>query len=160
MPSTHLSLHYHFVFSTKDRHPFITDDWRARLHEYLGGSIRAANAIPEAVGGTPDHVHLLVGLRATHSVAIFVQDVKQTSSSWIHKTIGVKNFLWQPGYGAFTVSVSNCGAVKEYVTNQVEHHRKKRSRRNTWNSSENTRLNTTTNICGNCFTCPGRDNGN
>ena len=65
MPSTHLSLHYHVVFSTKDRHPFIADDWRNRLHEYLGGLIRAADGIPEAIGGTADHVHLLVGLRDT-----------------------------------------------------------------------------------------------
>ena len=125
MPSTHLSLHYHIVFSTKDRHPFIADDWRKRLHKYLGGLVRAADGIPEAIGGTVDHVHLLVGLRATHSLASFVQDIKQTSSRWIHETIGVKNFTWQPGYGAFTVSVSNCDAAKEYIVGQAEHHRTK-----------------------------------
>ncbi|MDQ6631100.1 MAG: transposase [Verrucomicrobiota bacterium] len=97
MPSTHLSLHYHIVFSTKDRYPFIADDWRGRLHEYLGGLIRAANAVPEVVGGTADHAHLLAGLRATHSLAAFMQDIKQTSSRWIHETIGVKNFAWQQG---------------------------------------------------------------
>jgi REP element-mobilizing transposase RayT len=68
---------------------------------------------------------LLVGLRATHSLASFVQDIKQSSSQWIHETIGVKNFAWQPGYAAFTVSVSNRDAVKEYIANQVEHHRTK-----------------------------------
>jgi putative transposase len=51
--------------------------------------------------------------------------IKQTSSHWIHETIGVKNFAWQPGHDAFTVSVSNCDAVKEYIANQVEHHRTK-----------------------------------
>jgi len=123
MPSTHLSLHFHIVFSTKDRHPFIADEWRARLHEYLGGLVRAADAIPEAIGGTADHVHMLVGLRATQALASFVQDIKQTSSRWIHETIGAKNFAWQQGYGAFTVSMSNCSAVKEYIGNQTEHHR-------------------------------------
>jgi putative transposase len=125
MPSTHLSLHFHIIFSTKDRHPFITEDWRSRLHEYLGGLIREADGIPEAIGGTADHVHLLVGLRATHSLATFVQDIKQSSSRWIHESIGVKNFSWQPGYGAFTVSVSNCESVKAYIASQAEHHRKK-----------------------------------
>jgi REP element-mobilizing transposase RayT len=125
MPSTHLSLHFHIVFSTKDRYPFITDAWRLRLHEYLGGLIRAADGVPEAVGGTADHVHLLAGLRATHALATFVQDIKQTSSRWIHETIGINNFAWQPGYGAFTVSASNCPAVKEYIANQMEHHRVK-----------------------------------
>jgi len=125
MPSTHLSLHYHIVFSTKDRYPFIEEQWRARLHEYLGGLTRAADGIPEAIGGTADHVHLLVGLRATHSLAAFVQDIKQTSSRWIHETICVKNFAWQPGYAAFTVSVSNRDVVKEYIANQPDHHRTK-----------------------------------
>lgn len=125
MPSTHLSLHYHIVFSTKDRHPFIADEWRDRLHGYLGGLIRHAEGIPEAIGGIADHVHLLAGLRATHSLATFVQDVKQTSSKWIHETVGAKDFAWQQGYGAFTVSVSNCDAVKEYIAKQPEHHRKR-----------------------------------
>ena len=125
MPSTHTSLHFHIVFSTKDRHPFIVDAWRARLHEYLGGLVRAAGGVAEAVGGTADHVHLLVSLRATHAMSSFVQDIKQTSSRWIHETIEVKNFAWQPGYGAFTVSVSNCDGVKEYIADQARHHRTK-----------------------------------
>lgn len=125
MPSTHLSLHFHIVFSTKGRHPFIDAAWRARLHEYLGGLVRAADGIPEAIGGTADHVHLLVGLKATHTLSAFVQDIKQTSSRWIHETIGVKNSPWQQGYGAFTVSESNREAAKEYIAKQEEHHRTK-----------------------------------
>jgi REP element-mobilizing transposase RayT len=101
-----------------------TNVYRNRQIRFIA-LIRAADAIPEAVGGTADHVHLLVGLRATHSLASLVQDIKQTSSRWIHETIGVENFAWQPGYGAFTVSVSNCSAVKEYIANQAEHHRTK-----------------------------------
>jgi REP element-mobilizing transposase RayT len=125
MPSTHLSLHYHIIFSTKDRHPSIAQEWRARLHEYLGGLVRAADAVPEAIGGAADHIHLLAGLRATHTLASFVQDIKQTSSRWIHETIGVRDFAWQQGYGAFTVSISYREAVKEYITTQAEHHRAK-----------------------------------
>ncbi|HWI59924.1 MAG TPA: IS200/IS605 family transposase [Bacillota bacterium] len=123
MPSTHLSLHYHVVFSTKDRQPLIAEEWRGRLFEYLGGLIRAAEGIPEAVGGTTDQVHMLIGLRATHTLASFIQDIKQTSSHWVHETIGLKSFSWQPGYGAFTVSVSNREAVREYIAHQADHHR-------------------------------------
>jgi REP element-mobilizing transposase RayT len=125
MPTTHLSLHFHIVFSTKDRHPFIGEAWRNRLHEYLGGLIRAGDGVPEAIGGVADHVHLLAGLRATHTLATFVQDIKQSSSRWIHETVGVKNFRWQPGYAAFTVSVSNCELVKKYIARQPSHHRTK-----------------------------------
>jgi putative transposase len=125
MPATHLSLHYHLVFSTKDRQPYLADAWRVRFHEYLGGLIRAASGVPEAIGGTADHVHVLAGLRATQPLASFVQDSKQTSSRWINETFGLKQFAWQPGYGAFTVSASNREGVKKYIANQSEHHRVK-----------------------------------
>lgn len=125
MPSTHLSPHYHVVFSVKNRHPAIADAWRKRAHEYLGGLIRAAQGVPEAVGGMADHVHLLAGLPATIALATFVQDIKQTSSHWIKDEMRVKNFAWQPGYGAFTVSPSHRDAVKKYIANQETHHRVK-----------------------------------
>ena len=65
MPSTYLSLHYHLVFSTKNREALIAPEWRARLHEYLGGTVRGLGGFPEGIGGVADHVHLLVGLKAT-----------------------------------------------------------------------------------------------
>jgi REP element-mobilizing transposase RayT len=125
MPSTHTSLHVHVVFSTKDRRPWIDSPWRARLQEYLGGLVRTAKAVPEAVGGTADHVHLLIGFRPTHVLATLVQDVKQTSSRWVHETIGEKEFAWQQGYGAFSVSPNACASVQAYISNQEEHHRTK-----------------------------------
>ena len=69
MPSTHLSLHYHLIFSTKDRVAFMHKDWRGRLHAYMGGIINDMGGISEMIGGVEDHVHLLVGLRATHRLA-------------------------------------------------------------------------------------------
>ena len=125
MPSTHLTLHYHIVFSTNDRHLFTADAWRPRLHEYLGGLVRATDRIPKSIGGTADHVHLLVDLRATHALASFVQHIKQSSSHRIREAIGVKHFAWPPGYGAFTVSISNCAAVREYIANQIGYPRTK-----------------------------------
>ncbi len=59
MPSTHLSLRYHLVFSTKNRLPMITRDWRSNLYSYLGGIVKGINGVPLAIGGIEDHVHLL-----------------------------------------------------------------------------------------------------
>jgi REP element-mobilizing transposase RayT len=123
MASTFLSLHYHIVFSTKDRRPLLRDPWRNNLHEYLGGAVRGLGGIPEAVGGVEDHVHLLVGLKATHCLADFMRDLKRSSSNWIAEN-HEKDFAWQDGYAAFTVSVSNRAAVREYIQNQPEHHQK------------------------------------
>lgn len=125
MPSTHLSLHYHIVFSTKERRAAIKDEWRDRLHGFLGGCLKTLDAVPEAIGGTSDHIHILAGLRATHRLADVVKDIKIASSRWIHTEIGDKLFAWQTGYGAFTVSVSNIEKVKSYILNQEEHHRQK-----------------------------------
>ena len=125
MPSTHLSLHYHLVFSTKEREPLIADQWRSRLHAYLGGAARTVSGVAEAIGGTHDHVHLLIRLRTTHCLADVLREIKHTSSQWVHETIGVKGFAWQEGYGAFTVSPSKTTAVSRYIARQEEHHRKR-----------------------------------
>jgi putative transposase len=124
MPSTHLSLHFHLIFSTKNRERYIHDSWRERLHAFLGGTLNRINAVPEAIGGTDDHVHLLVGLRATHCLADVLQDIKSASSKWVHDENLCRDFKWQDGYGAFTVSASLRDAVLKYIGNQMEHHRK------------------------------------
>jgi len=36
----------------------------------------------------------------------------------------LKDFSWQRGYGAFTVSQSNVEEVRRYIARQKEHHRK------------------------------------
>ncbi|HVF88156.1 MAG TPA: transposase [Pyrinomonadaceae bacterium] len=79
--------------------PVIAEPWRGRLHAYLGGAVRTVSDIPESVGGTNDHVHPLVGLRATHTLADVVKDIKVSSSRWVHETIGAREFSWQDGYG-------------------------------------------------------------
>ena len=123
MPSTHLSLHYHLVFSTKGREPWLAPANRARVHEYLGGVMRGLNGVAHAVGGTADHVHVFAGLRATHCLADVMRELKSESSAWIHKEFGLHGFAWQEGYGGFTVSASSLEQVRAYVLNPQEHHR-------------------------------------
>jgi len=125
MSSTHLSLHVHVVFSTKNRTPWIAVDWRDRLHAYLGGVAREQEAVPEAIGGMADHVHLLIGLTATHPLAAVMREVKKASSEWVHRTIGSPEFAWQDGYGAFSVSASLRDEVRAYIARQEEHHRRR-----------------------------------
>jgi REP element-mobilizing transposase RayT len=125
MSSTHLSLHYHIVFSTKERRAMIGDEWRPKLYAFLGGAVKVLGGVPEAIGGTNDRVHLLIGLRATHYLANVVKDIKTSSSRWIHAEIRNNLSAWQIGYGAFTVSVSNLEKVENYILKQEKHHREK-----------------------------------
>ena len=123
MPSTFLSLHYHLVFSTKDRAPLIDVSWRKNLHKYLGGTVNGLGGVSQGVGGVADHVHLLVGLKATHCLADFMRELKKSTSVWVHEEIKLAQFSWQEGYGAFTVSPTTRPHVKGYIANQESHHR-------------------------------------
>ena len=122
MAQTHLSLHVHLIFHTLDNRKSIKEEWRKDLHAFLGGCLKTANCVPEAVGGTNDHIHILAGFRATHCIADVVKDIKVASSKWVHNEIGHRMFAWQGGYGAITVSPSQIPRVKNYIANQMEHH--------------------------------------
>lgn len=126
MPSTLTNLLYHIVFSTKNREPTITAPIRANLYKYIGGIIRGEGGVLLEIGGMPDHVHLVVRLKAEPSVATMIKIIKSKSSKWLNanpKRPG--RFEWQRGYAAFTVSVSQLESVRAYVRNQEQHHRRK-----------------------------------
>ena len=123
MASTYLSLNYHIITATKHRRPLIATAWRARFHEYLGGTIRGLDGVPLAIGGVADHVHMLVALRATHRLSDFMREAKKASSAWA-VAHGDPSFLWQESYAAFTVGVSHLHAVRAYILNQEQHHAK------------------------------------
>jgi hypothetical protein len=102
----------------------ITKEWRTDLHAYLGGIVKGIKGVPLAIGGIEDHVHLLVGLRATHRLDYVLRDIKADSSLWVHNVVGRKTFEWQGGYLGVTVSPSQIERVRNYVLNQEEHHRR------------------------------------
>ncbi len=125
MPSTHTSIHVHVVFSTKNRTPSIDAAWRERLHSYLGGAIKGTGALPVAIGGTADHIHLLIGLKSTHCLSDLLREIKASSSKWVGDELKVRDFAWQIGYGATSVSATVLATVSRYIANQEEHHRRR-----------------------------------
>lgn len=124
MPSAYTSLHYHIIFSTKDRRAHITPALQQRLYPCIGGIIRNARGEPIEIGGVADHVHLVARLHPTTAPADIVRLLKSNSSKWIHEDVGDPRFAWQDGYAAFAVSLSNLEQVREYVREQAEHHRR------------------------------------
>jgi putative transposase len=125
MPSTHTSLHYHVIFSTKNREPWINAEWENDLFGYMGGCVRTLGAVPEKVGGTDDHVHLLVGMKPTICLSDFVEKLKPPTSDWVSRQMRIPRFKWQIGYGGFTVSPTQRPAVVKYIERQRAHHRRK-----------------------------------
>ena len=124
MANTYTSLHYHFIFSTKHRQPWIRPEIEERIWEYLGGIARKNKMKPLKTGGVDDHIHMLLGAPPTLAPAKIAQLIKGGSSAWIHDTFpDLRAFAWQDGYGAFTVSKSGIPDVTVYIENQREHHR-------------------------------------
>ena len=125
MANTYTSLHYHIVFSTKNREPWIVRDIEERIWAYIGGIARTHKMTALQIGGVDDHIHALMTAPAIIAPAQIAQYLKSDSSKWIHDQFrNLRGFSWQDGYGAFTVSKSNLPEVVRYIQNQREHHRK------------------------------------
>ena len=113
----------HCVFSVKERRKLISPDVQERLYPYLGGIARENKMKALSTGGVEDHVHALVSLPSTLSVAKAVQLLKGNSSKWIHQTFSNQRlFEWQEGYGAFSIAVSGIEDTVRYIQSQREHH--------------------------------------
>jgi putative transposase len=125
MPGTYSQLLYHIVFSTKHREPWIIADVTDRLYPYIGGIVRAEDGMLYDVGGIEDHIHMYLRGRPDATVSDLMRTVKARSSLWIHQNFPtLKSFAWQEGYAVFSVSKSQEPAVKKYILNQAEHHKK------------------------------------
>jgi REP element-mobilizing transposase RayT len=115
MSDSYTNLLYHLVFSTKDRRPLITPEYELRLHEYISLELN----------GTEDHLHLLAKLRPDRALSDVLRKLKANASGWMHNVFPeLRDFSWQRGYGAFTVSQSNVEEVRNYIRRQKEHHAK------------------------------------
>jgi REP element-mobilizing transposase RayT len=124
MPHSYSKLLYHTIFSTKERAALLTETIWQRLGSYIGSILSAKRGETLATGGTPDHVHLLVALPASLSVADAMRLVKTNSSKWIRETFATHGtFGWQTGYAAFSVSASAADDVRAYLADQERHHR-------------------------------------
>ena len=126
MPQSLARILVHAVFSTQGRRPFLQKmTFRSEVHCYLGGILKHQGCEPIEIGGIEDHVHILSTLSRTASISEIIKEVKRGSSLWVKEqdaTLGP--FAWQSGYGAFSIGFSQVEAVRLYIRNQAEHHRR------------------------------------
>jgi REP element-mobilizing transposase RayT len=119
-------VYLHVIFSTKNREPILLDEWRDELFRVLGGTANNLGCQSLIVGGTADHVHMLLQLGRTISMADAIGKIKSTSSAWVNQNHPPSTpFHWQAGYAVFSVSQSNVEAVREYIRHQPEHNAEK-----------------------------------
>ena len=112
----------HVVFSTKDRRKTIGKELRPRLWAYMAGICKELGVGVHCMGGTEDHIHLLIQVPPVFALAKTVAAIKANSSRWA-KEAG-HPLTWQQGYGAFSVSASVVPMVVRYIQNQEQHHKK------------------------------------
>ena len=125
MAQSHAAMLTHLIFSTKNRISILKPEIRSELFRYLAGIAKGEESLAHAIGGVEDHVHLLVTLPRTKSLACLVEKLKTGSSKWLKtKADFLKEFSWQQGYAAFSVSHSQIKPVCQYIRNQEKHHRR------------------------------------
>ena len=123
MPHTYCTNLIHCVFSTKQRRDSISDEVREPLFAYMWGIAKNLNIEMPALGGTSNHIHLLIAVPAKRALSEVIRDLKANSSRWMSENGPA--FSWQQGFGAFSVSPSQVPAVKQYIRSQPEHHKKR-----------------------------------
>jgi putative transposase len=124
MSHTYISDLVHCVFSTKERRNLIRPEVQSDLWAFLGGIARRNGFKALMVGGTENHVHVLLSLPAQMPLAKAMQLIKGASSHWLNEK-HTKGFAWQQRYGAFTVGISQKNDTIAYIQSQAEHHRKR-----------------------------------
>jgi len=126
MPQSLSNILIHTVFSTKNRHPFLSERLlREEMHRYVGGILIELDCAPLIVGGVGDHVHFLCNLSRTCELAVMVKEVKRASSVWVKtKAPNLSDFTWQSGYGIFSIGFSQIESVRRYIADQEKHHEK------------------------------------
>jgi len=126
MPHSFISNLVHYVFSTKGRRKLISSDLEERLWPYMAAIAHENHIKTLSIGGTEDHVHLLLSLPGTIAVSKAVQLIKGSSSKWVHDEFRKhQDFAWQEGYGAFSIGMSQTDQTVQYIRTQKEHHQKK-----------------------------------
>ncbi len=126
MANTYTQLHVQFVFAVQNRVSLIHPRWKDELYKYITGIIQNHNHKMLAIGGTRDHIHILIGMRPTQSISELLQDVKGSSSKWINENrLTVGRFSWQEGFGAFSYRQKDVPTIVSYILNQEVHHAKK-----------------------------------
>lgn len=116
-------IYLHLIFATKNREDIILPDFKERLFAYMAGTLKSMQCPALVIGGTSNHVHILLRLNKTVTVSDLVRKLKSHSTLWLKETFQCQ-FAWRDGYGIFSVSQSKVETVRQYIENQEEHHKK------------------------------------
>ena len=116
-----IELYVHAIWATWRRRPLIDREIEPRIFRAIAEKCDELNCALRAIGGTADHLHVLLRMHPSRSVAGVVGAAKGASSHLVHREIG-EPFRWQTGYSAFTVAAQDVSVIESYIRRQKEHH--------------------------------------
>ena len=122
---SYIKVYVHFIWSTKERYPFLDDSIRNQLFAHIRNNAKKKNIYIDFINGYTDHVHILVSLNDDLSIGKIAQLIKGESSHWINQMqLTVGKFEWQDEYLAIGVGDDKLDIVRNYIAKQPEHHKK------------------------------------
>ena len=123
MTAPYTQLFVHAVWSTLGRRPMVTEDVEAQVYGAIADQCHLLNVVVAAVGGTPDHVHLLARVPPLLPAAELIEQVKSVTVALMTQKVRPGwLFEWQPAYGAFSVSTDAVPRAIQYIRNQKALH--------------------------------------
>ncbi|WP_316735239.1 IS200/IS605 family transposase [Pedobacter aquatilis] len=123
---SYVKIWVHLVFSTKNRHPYLTNNIRYQVYKHIIENCKEKSIFLKAINGYTEHLHCLISLGKEQSIAKIAQLIKGESAHWINKNKLIEGkFMWQDDYFAISVSESKLEVVTNYIKNQEVHHTKK-----------------------------------
>ncbi len=124
MPEIFHELVFHFVFATKDRAPTLTPPLQRLLFSHFRQACAELRGELHEIGGTEDHVHILLSLLPSHRLDIVVDTLKSSGAAMINKLALGQTLEWEDGYGALSLRNKDIEIVSEYIRTQKERHQK------------------------------------
>ena len=79
MANTYSQIFIHLVFSVKGRQNLISNNWKDDLYKYICGIVKGKSQKANAIGGMPDHIHILISIKPNLSISQLVNDRKTNS---------------------------------------------------------------------------------
>jgi putative transposase len=115
-------LYYHIVWGTKNREPLITPTYEELIQRSIRLNCQQFSVLVHAIGVMPDHVHLVVSIPPSVSLANFMHRIKGSSSHLLRESGSFRAFYWQPEYGAISLHEDLLPKIVDYVLNQRQRH--------------------------------------
>ncbi len=119
MPHSLNNIWIHAVWATKYRQHIITPELETQLFPFIKIQFMEIGCKLEIINGLADHVHCLYRMNPTFSNANIIKQIKGSSTHFINSNnLTPEKFIWQTGYGAFSVSYKDVPMIKTYIKNQ------------------------------------------